>query len=245
MNELVEIMNNEVVTTSKQVAEVFEKEHKKILRDIRNLVKKDEAKIGHMFLEDETTDSYGRPQKQFIMNRDGFTLLAMGFTGQKALEFKMKYIEAFNQMEEELKNGELNRFAKLPFNEQMLMVMNSQQEQMKQIESDVSSVSSRIRTLEDNTRIDSDQSASIQKAVRHKVYEIISVRNWCKKDKEITGKLFSNINGDINQAFGVNKRGMLKSRDYDAVMEFISEWQPSSVTILKNKQRMDQIALEV
>lgn len=245
MNELVEIMNNEVVTTSKQVADIFEKEHRNVMRDIRNLIQKDVQGLEHMFLEDETTDSYGRTQKQFLMNRDGFTILTMGFTGQKAVEFKIKYIKAFNQMEEELKNNGLNKFANLPLDEQMLMVMNSQKERMKQIESDVSSVSSRIRTLEDNTRIDSDQSSSIQKAVRHKVYEVIAIRNWCKTDKEITGKLFSNINGDINQAFGVNKRGMLKSRDYDAVMEFISEWQPSSVTILKNKQRMDQIALEV
>lgn len=55
-----------------------------------------------MFEEGDTPDSYGRPRKTYFMNRDGFTLLAMGFTGKEALQFKIKYIEAFNAMEAEL-----------------------------------------------------------------------------------------------------------------------------------------------
>ena len=55
-----------------------------------------------MFLEGTEPDSYGRNRKMFYMNRDGFTLLAMGFTGQKAMSFKLKYIEAFNAMERQL-----------------------------------------------------------------------------------------------------------------------------------------------
>lgn len=39
----------------------------------------------------------------YIMNRDGFSLLAMGFTGKKALEWKLKYINAFNEMERQLR----------------------------------------------------------------------------------------------------------------------------------------------
>lgn len=103
MSNLVEIMNNEVVTTSKQVAEVFGKPHNDLMKSIRSLIKKDMGEISHMFIEDDTRDTYGRHQKQYIMNRDGFTLLVMGFTGSKALEFKLKYIQAFNDMEKELK----------------------------------------------------------------------------------------------------------------------------------------------
>ncbi|WP_240076735.1 Rha family transcriptional regulator, partial [Enterococcus faecalis] len=67
-------------------------------------------------------DSYIHPQnkqkyRQIIMNRDGFTLLAMGFTGQKALKFKLKYIEAFNQMEELLKTQ-----SNLPINNTELLL---------------------------------------------------------------------------------------------------------------------------
>ena len=90
------------VTSSVKVAEVFEKEHKNVLRDIEQL-KKDVLNFEPMFLEDSYQDSYGRNQKCYLMNRDGFALLAMGFTGEKALKFKADFISAFNSMENELK----------------------------------------------------------------------------------------------------------------------------------------------
>lgn len=55
-----------------------------------------------MFFEGTDQDSYGREQRAYLMNRDGFTLLAMGFTGKAALEWKLKYIAAFNEMEKKL-----------------------------------------------------------------------------------------------------------------------------------------------
>lgn len=97
--------SNQPVTTSKKIAEVFEKEHKHVLRDIDNL--KDVSNFGLMFFETTEPDSYSRPQRVYQMNRDGFSLLAMGFTGQKALEWKVKYIEAFNSMEQQLNTPEI------------------------------------------------------------------------------------------------------------------------------------------
>lgn len=99
--------NNQALTNSLLVAEKFGKEHQHVLRDIRNLVE-GVSKIGDtpMFVE----SSYIHPQNSqeyplFIMNRDGFTLLAMGFTGDKALQFKLDYINTFNKMEEAIKSG--------------------------------------------------------------------------------------------------------------------------------------------
>lgn len=57
-----------------------------------------------MFFETTLPDKYGREQPAYLMNRDGFSLLAMGFTGKKALQFKLKFIDAFNKMEEQLKS---------------------------------------------------------------------------------------------------------------------------------------------
>ena len=100
--ELVKIENNQAVVSSRSIAEHFEKQHKDVLRSIKNLLAGDERKIAPMFYESTALDSYGRKQKIYLMNRDGFTLLAMGFTGKKALDWKVKYIEAFNKMEKQL-----------------------------------------------------------------------------------------------------------------------------------------------
>lgn len=137
--DLVVIQNRQAVTTSLQVAESFEKRHDHVLRDVENL-KKDIPNFGEMFFEMESQDSYGRARKTYLMNRDGFTLLAMGFNGKKALEFKLKYIEEFNQMEQTLaEQSQPNYHLPSTFKEALYMLaeqvdINEQLEQ--QIEND-------------------------------------------------------------------------------------------------------------
>lgn len=97
--------SNQVLTSSLLVAEKFGKDHKNVARDIRSIIG-GMLKIEHTQLFVESM--YVHPQNgqeypMFIMNRDGFTLLAMGFTGEKALKFKLEYINAFNKMEKILK----------------------------------------------------------------------------------------------------------------------------------------------
>jgi Rha family phage regulatory protein len=106
MEKLVIIQEEKALTTSLKVAEVFGKVHKNVVRDIENLLKdlleigeKDALNFEPIFYQ----DNYGREQRAYQMNRDGFTLLAMGYTGAKALKFKLLYIEAFNKMEAHLR----------------------------------------------------------------------------------------------------------------------------------------------
>ena len=104
MKDLITInQNGQPVASSRDIAEHFEKNHNHVLRDIDTL-KKDVSNFGQMFFESEIPDSYGRPQRAYLMNRDGFSLLVMGFTGKSALEWKLKYIEAFNRMEAQIKS---------------------------------------------------------------------------------------------------------------------------------------------
>ena len=101
--------NGEPVASSRQIAESFEKNHRDVLRAVDNL-KEDVRNFAQMFFETTVPDSYGREQRAYLMNRDGFTLLAMGFTGKAALEWKLKYIAAFNEMEKKLaKQPQLTR----------------------------------------------------------------------------------------------------------------------------------------
>lgn len=89
-----------LVTTSLKVAEVFDKEHRHILDAIRNLTTENSAA---KFFKETKYKNRGKEYPMYEMDRDGFSLLVMGFTGEKALQWKIKYIEAFNTMESELK----------------------------------------------------------------------------------------------------------------------------------------------
>lgn len=107
MNELVIMHDRKAVTTSVLVAEVFNKQHKDVLEAIRGLISSAEnsALLGSYFLASDYKASNGKTNPMYYMNRDGFTLLAVGFTGKKALQFKISYINAFNSMEEQIKTG--------------------------------------------------------------------------------------------------------------------------------------------
>lgn len=107
MKELISIKNHEgeMVVTSREIAENFEKDHKNVIRDIENLI--GQLKIEHTpkyFIQAEYQHEQNKQTyKEYLLTRDGFTLLAMGFTGSKAIEWKLKYIDAFNKMEQALK----------------------------------------------------------------------------------------------------------------------------------------------
>lgn len=92
--------NGEPVASSRQIAESFGKEHKHVLDAVKNLVAENSA-AKSMFYE-TTFENRGKQYPMYLMNRDGFSLLVMGFTGKAALEWKLKYIQAFNEMEKKL-----------------------------------------------------------------------------------------------------------------------------------------------
>lgn len=102
-NIILSTQNGEPVASSRQIAESFGKEHKHVLRDIENLIG-GESKIGlsSMFFKSEYISAQNKKLPEYLMNRDGFSLLVMGFTGKAALEWKLKYIQAFNEMEKQL-----------------------------------------------------------------------------------------------------------------------------------------------
>ena len=100
-NDLVEIRNDKVVTTSKIIADTFVKEHKNVLAKIEE---KKGLFTGLNFKLSEYTDSTGRKLPMYLLDRDFTTYLIMGFTGAKADEWKLKYIKAFNTMESMLKD---------------------------------------------------------------------------------------------------------------------------------------------
>ena len=103
---LVEIIGKrneeKLITTSLQVAEVFEKEHARVLRDIRELSCSEDFRNGN-FAKSSYINSQNKKQPMYQIAKDGFALLVMGYTGEKAMKFKEDYIKAFNKMENELR----------------------------------------------------------------------------------------------------------------------------------------------
>lgn len=162
--DLVVIQNRKAVTTSLQVAESFEKEHNHVMRDIKKLTDQNWT-VKNFFYEGTYKNDRGREYPMYYMNRDGFTLLAMGFNGKRALEFKLKYIECFNQMEQTLlEQPQPDYHLPSTFKEALIMLAESVDENDKlkqQIEND------REKVVLANAITTSDEGLLIEAAAKY------------------------------------------------------------------------------
>lgn len=232
MKELVVIENEQVVTTSLQVAEVFNKQHKHVLEAIDDLIGVVENSAD-LFYE----DTYIHPQnkqeyRQILMNKKGWILIAMGFTGKKATQFKLDYINAFDEMEKMLKDSQ----PKLPTDPMEILQLTF--DAQKQTNERVEVLEEDVKEIKENQLISTEDKNSLDRMIRRKVAIICKEQHLEQKAKSL---LFSDIGKSIKELFGVPHRGRIKDKDFQAAVDFVNTWEPSSLT----KTRINQLRLEL
>lgn len=220
--KLVQIENNQPVTSSLQVAESFRKRHSDVIRTIEDKLSSTQNCVQYqkMFLEDSYEDKSGKRNKMYLMNKDGWTFIAMGFTGKKADEFKLRYIEAFNNMEQKLKTQNLptssRELAKLS-------LANTEEAHQR-----IDAIEDEVKNIKDNQKIAADDYGYISRRVNQRVSEV--AKGFGKLTNEQRGKLFKDINTGIKQVTGVGSRSQIREKHYEIVVEFIQDWEPSTAT---------------
>ncbi|EGP4952200.1 Rha family transcriptional regulator [Enterococcus faecium] len=228
MQELVILKNKEAVTTSLQVAESFEKKHRHVLSAIDELKEGVAENWADLFWE----DTYVHPQNKqsyriIYMNRDGFSLLAMGFTGKKALNFKLQYIEAFNKMEKEIK-GSLTLLPKTK-REMALLALAANEETNERVDA----IESDLNDLKNNQLLAEPDYRTISNMVRNKIRILCDQQHLNSKART---ELFKDLNGGIKRITGAVARNRIKAKQFDDVIEFINNWMPSTATMTIIKQ---------
>lgn len=166
MNKLVDVQdrNGELVVSSREVARNFDKEHKEVIytiegrRDSKGNIKnhgliEQISEGGKSHVEKYFIESYynsrGKAYKEYLLTRDGFALLAMGFTGKKALDWKLKYIEAFNKMEKQLEKQVLPN----NLSPQLQLLINMELKQ-KELEAAVARTEKEVTNIKENIIVD-------------------------------------------------------------------------------------------
>lgn len=136
--QLVFLQNERPVTDSLTVAEVFGKEHRRVMQDIRELGCSEEFRLHH-FVQSTYTNERGREYTKYLMTEQGFVLLVMGYTGQRAMEFKERYIAEFECMRDELQRAQIAKTSGLPSNyKEALLALIAQVDKTEQLEADKS-----------------------------------------------------------------------------------------------------------
>lgn len=233
MNEIkINNDNGTLTVSSLQVAEDFEKEHRSILRTIDDLKSEvDPAQnCASLFIE----SSYVHPKNKqtyrcYNLTRDGFSLLVMGFTGKKALEWKLKYIEAFNLMEQKIRE----RYSDISPQLQFLIDMEHKQKQLEKKQEELENKIADISEIRDNTikatfeygRISSELQKSISKTVKIRCIDICGTAQMYEAvHKSIENTIYS----DIKKRFEVSSYRELAYNQFADALLFIEMWQPNS-----------------
>lgn len=229
MTDLVILKDRQAVTTSLQVAEAFDKYHKDVLEAIDSKIQSAEnsAHYQTMFAEGEYKDSRGRTQRMYYMNRDGFAFIAFGFTGRKADDFKLKYIDAFNKMEEHIKQQ--MQIPNTPRGLAKLALAASEETNQR-----VDELDTRVADLEENTVLSAGDYGYISRRINKRVAEV--ARGFGRLTKEQRGKLHRDINSGVKAVTGVSTRTQLRNRHYETVLDFINDWEPSTATKMQVRQ---------
>ena len=220
MNDLVIMKDKQAVTTSLQVAESFEKNHRDVMRTIRNLTAQNCA-VGNMFVESTYVNKQGHEQPMYYMNRDGFTLLAMGFTGKEAVKFKLEYIEAFNKMENFIREQGLPRTPE----EKLALTM----EAAIHLDKRVSEIEKTVADIKEKAEVDEGQRYQLLQARKAKVISACGGTDSDYYIEKKAKKVFSEFGRDFKKAFKIPRYDCLKQKKFDEAMKFTKNWYPSFV----------------
>ena len=212
MSELINVqqVDGQLLVSSREIATNFEKQHKHVIEKIEN-TRAENSAIQEMFIESTYIASNGKTNKEFLITRDGFSLLVMGFTGSKAMNWKLRYIEAFNKMEQQLKNPFSNMSKEL---QAILLVDKRQQE-----------LDNRITTIEDKMTVNYELAENLRSAINCRAVELLGGKD-AEAYKKLNKKLYAAFYRDIKRTFKVNSYKNLSVKNYDLAIKFIEAWEP-------------------
>ncbi|WJE51186.1 Rha family transcriptional regulator [Bacillus cereus] len=222
-SELVFVKGSEVVTDSLTVAQIFNKEHKHVLRDIRNQRDKLFEAGEHEFVQsnfgrDEYKDAKGEKRTKLLLTEDSFMMIAMSYTTIEAMKMKVKFIEEFKRMKEYIQNQQ-KPMSPLKMINVMTNEMMKQEHRLEKLE----------QTVNERMTVDYSQQLSIKNAVGRRVYKLWEDGTINQEVHDNKKKLFSAIWKDVKAVFAVNSYCNIRQKDFDEAVAYINAWRPRLV----------------
>lgn len=215
--ELINIqdIDGSLLASSREIATNFGKRHNDVVKTIENLTTENFV-VKEMFIE-STFEHKGNLYKEYLITRDGFSLLVMGFNGSKALTWKLKYIEAFNKMEEKIKNPFIGMSKEL----QAIFTIDKKQQELN----------NRIVNIENKMTVNYELAENLRSSINIRAVELLGGKD-AEAYKKLNKKLFAAFHRDIKRAFKVNSYKNLSVKNYDKAMEYIQNWEPKDEVLI-------------
>lgn len=219
--KLVFVENNRPVTDSLVIAEHFEKNHSDVLRDIRNLGCSDEFRLSN-FAESTYLNQRGRETPRYLITQQGFMIVAMGYTGPKAMDFKERFIAEFDNMRDQLAN-KVEIMSERKALIQSLKLTAELADEMEEIKDITQAHGQKLIEIEakvdEQITLDSGEQRSVQKAVARKIYSIES-------DNEKRSLLFRQLHREIKDRWAVPSYKDVRKVELEGLLSYIEAWKP-------------------
>ena len=222
MNKIINILNQDgqLVVTSRQVAEDFDKDHRVVVRAIENKaasLTEQNCSVEKLFIP-STYNHNGNEYKEYLLTRDGFTFIVMGFTGSKADSWKLKYIEAFNKMEQTLKGQ-----AKVLSTEEMLEL---QFKYTKEVKEKVELLGNDVAVLKERMTIETGAQKTLCDLVNKKVMAVLGGKDT-PAYAELSKKAFRQCWKNFKDILQVASYKDTPVKDFDLAKKVIIDWKPN------------------
>ena len=219
MNQIIiQNQNGQLTASSREIAENFGKRHADVLVKIDNLIKEMHSTENSVqyFIANGYKDDSGKANREYLVTRDGFTLTVMGFTGAKALEWKLKYIEAFNKMEDSLRKPK-SALELVQLTQQALLEVN---EKVESVEKDLHDFKMDMPIL----GIECDR---ITAAVKKKGVDCLGGKvSAAYQDTSIRNKVYSDIYRQLKREFAISSYKAIKRNQTDFAISIINNYRP-------------------
>ena len=242
MNQLVFIENQQVVTDSLTIAEMFDKDHDKVVRDIEvqisKLIEANEQEFSSAnFGESTYTNERGRTYRKINLSEEGFTIVAMSYTTPEAMKMKVKFIQEFKRMREYIESQQQKKFTA---REQLLLIMQANEETAQRV--DV--IEEKVNELQNNLCITSAQAKALRSKVNEKVHEALGGKGT-NAYKHLRKKTYSACWREFWNCFNINEYRELPRVKFEKAMEFLLNWRPNTELHLEIRHYNTQLQLEL
>lgn len=221
-NDIIKLMDQETYTlTSMEVAEMVEKRHNDLLRDIRNYIEKinknDERKNASVefFQESKYTDNKGETRPCYLITRKGCEFIAHKLTGEKGIKFTAQYINKFHEMESQIYPLEIQA------------ELNLLQEENQELKNRIMSIEKSLSDFQDDMPLLAIDAEKIIKARNKVVVNLLGgIYSNAYKDRSLRDRIYADLTKEINRKFSVSSYKAIKRNQCHIAIDMINSYRP-------------------
>lgn len=222
--------------TSNEVAEMVGTTNGELMKSIRTYIKylgEGNIPTSDFFIESTYLTEQNKEMPNYLLTKQGCEMVSNKLTGAKGVQFTARYVSRFNNMEIQIKERQM-KLPQTPM-ETLKLMFQVQEETADKLEN----VEKEVMNLKENVVLSAGDYSYIARRINQRVSEV--ARGFKGITQKQRGELYKDINSGVKKIAGVGSRTQLRERHYDLVVEFISDWEPSTAT----KTIVRQMSLEI